>query len=259
MTEIEQSYHKKLNELRVKCPSFDQERGSCRSSKCVCSSIAECMSYHSSILPHGNVGVEISAFDGHVNGSRTVENHNVTIAISKMMDYCFGNSTVSTSLNRYELHKMSQMDTRFSNGTNLIIYGESSARTQTKLGKTMLASVVLKEAIWRRMFKTNKAYTYLFKSCPEVVDDTISKRIENHQVNPFTADWMCIDDIFLKTRQTQGSVLDQIMSVRLRENLPSVLIIQFDPFKIPSPEESVGNHIMKMLSDKANTFVISLG
>jgi hypothetical protein len=37
------------------------------------------------------------------------------------------------------------------------------------------------------------------------------------------------------------------------------LVIQFDPFKINNPEESLGNHVMKMLSDKSNTFVVSLG
>jgi DNA replication protein DnaC len=151
------------------------------------------------------------------------------------------------------------MDDRFDNGANLIIYGDSSGISKNKLGKTMLASIVMKEAIWRRMFKTNKAYTYSFKSCPEIVDDTISKKNAEQNVNPFTADWLCIDDVFLRTRQTQGNVLDQIMSVRLRENLPSIIVIQFDPFKLQNAEEAIGNHIMKMLSDKTNTFVVSLG
>ena len=259
MSDIEQFYNKKLDELRSRCRIYQQDTNRCPAARCLCASVAECMAYHNSTLPHGHQLAEISAFDGHVNGNRTVENHSVNIAISKIMDYCFGDSSINPMLTRYDLHKKSKMDDRFDNGANLIIYGDSSGISKNKLGKTMLASIVMKEAIWRRMFKTNKAYTYSFKSCPEIVDDTISKKNAEQNVSPFTADWLCIDDIFLRTRQTQGNVLDQIMSVRLRENLPSIIVIQFDPFKLQSAEEAIGNHIMKMLSDKTNTFVVSLG
>ena len=259
MTEIESVYNKKLSELRAKCGVNRPAENRCPAARCICSSMAECMAYHSSALPHGYVDVEISSFNGHVNGNRTVDNHVVATAIAKVMNYCFGDSLVKPDASRYDLYKASVMDQRFSSGTNLIIHGESKSANKNKLGKTMLASIVMKEAIWRRMFKDNKAYTYMFKSCAEIVDDIISKRSADAQVNSFNADWLCIDDLFLSSRQSQGHILDQIMSVRLRENLPSILVIQFDPFKINNPEESLGNHVMKMLSDKSNTFVVSLG
>ena len=258
MTEIEDFYNKQLCELRSKCGVYLKEEDRCPAARCLCAAMAECMSYQRSTLPHGYENVEISAFDGHVNGSRTVENHSVNVAVSKVMNFCFGDSKILPSSSRYDMYKASVMDTRFQNGTNIIIYGDSSGVTKNKLGKTMLASFVMKEAIWRRMFKSNKAYTYLFKSCPEIVDDTISKKNSDQVVTPFNSDWLCIDDIFLKSRPTQGNVLDQIMSVRLRENLPSIIVVQFDPFKMPNPEESLGNQIVKLLSDKANTFVVSL-
>ena len=77
-------------------------------------------------------------------------------------------------------------------------------------------------------------------------------------VNGLNADWLCIDDIFMKNRPGQSSALDQIISVRLRQSLPTIAIIQFDPFKINNVEEIIGNHMVKILSDKANTFVLSL-
>lgn len=258
MTEIEDFYKKNLSLLREKCAVYDRASNRCSGSRCICSSIAECMSYHNSTLPNGYKDVEISNFDGHVNGNRTVDNHSVKVALSKIMDFCFGNSKISPSSSRYDLHKLSCMDSRFNNGSNLIIYGNAIGISKNKLGKTMLASFVMKEAIWRRMFKTNKAYTYLFKSCTEIVDDTISKRNSDQNVNPFNSDWLCIDDIFLKSRPTQGNILDQVISVRIRENLPSIFVLQFDPFKIENAEESIGNHLVKLLSDKSNTFVVSL-
>lgn len=258
MTEIEDWYYKKLAELRSRCGIFLKDQKRCPAQRCLCSAIAECMSYHNSVLLHGYDAVEISAFDGHVNGNRTLDDHSVNIAATKIINFCFGNNSIHPKSSRGEMHRHSVMDSRFENGSNLIIYGPGAAPGKGKIGKTMLASFVMKEAIWRRMFKTNKAYTYLFKSCSEVVDDIISKRSSEQSVNPFNADWLCIDDVFLKTRVSQGNVLDQIMSVRTRENLPSIIVLQFDPFKIKDAEESVGNHIMKLLSDKANTFVVSL-
>ena len=98
----------------------------------------------------------------------------------------------------------------------------------------------------------------MFKSCPEIVDDIISKKYLDQSVNPLNADWLCIDDVFMKNRPGQSSVLDQIMSFRLGKNLPTIIVVQFDVYKINSSEDILGNHIVKMLSDKDSTFVISL-
>jgi len=258
MSEIEDNYNKELSRLRSSCGVFSKELNACRGKRCICSAIAECVAYQKTILPSGFADLEFSNFTGIVDGNRTVNSHAVKDALSKILEYCFGDSNVSISLSRYDLHKISKMDERFNSGHNMIIYGNSISIGKNKVGKTMLASLIMKEAIWRRMFKDNKAYTYLFKSCPELVDDIISKRYQDQVVNGLNADWLCIDDIFMKNRPGQSSALDQIISVRLRQSLPTITIIQFDPFKINNVEEIIGNHMVKILSDKANTFVLSL-
>jgi hypothetical protein len=111
MSEIENTYNKKLVELRQKCGVYRPEEKRCPAVRCICSSMAECMAYHSSVLPHGYVDVEISSFNGHVNGNRTVDNHVVTTAIAKVMNYCFGDHQIKTDASRYELYRASAMGT----------------------------------------------------------------------------------------------------------------------------------------------------
>lgn len=258
MSKVEELYDKNLIRLRTCCSVFNDLENKCSAKKCVCQSIAECLAYQDTVLPNGYSKADILNFNGHVNGKRTLDNHSVATSVCKILEFCFGDFKVNDSSTRYDLHKNSKMDTRFSNGTNLIINGKSSSSVKNKLGKTMLASIVMKEAIWRRMFNTNKAYTYMFKSCSEIIDDIISKKNSELQVSSFNADWLCIDDIFLSNKQLQGNILDQVISVRNREKLPSIIITQFDPLKDVDAESSVGNHIMKMFSDQDNTFVLSL-
>lgn len=259
MSDLENFYNQELSRLRSGCRIFDTESNKCRGMRCICSAAAECVAYQKNIVPSGVYDLEFIHFNGIVNGSRAVDSHSVKAALSKVLDYCFGNSNIDLSSSRYDLHKNSKMDYRFDHGQNVVIFGEKgSTAHKQKVGKTMLASLIMKEAIWRRLFKSNKAYTYLFKSCPELIDDIISKRYVDHNVNPINADWLCIDDVFMRNRPGQSSVLDQIMSVRLRQNLPTIVVVQFDPYKIANVEDIMGNHITNMLADKENTFVVSL-
>lgn len=258
MSEIEDFYNQELARLRKSCSVFDTMSGSCRGRRCVCSAIAECLSYQKKVLPSGFFNYNFSDFNGMVNGDKALEDHDVKAVLSKVLHYCFSDSNINLDSSRYDLHKKSFMDRRFEEGHNVIIYGDGISPNKKKLGKTMIASLIMKEAIWRRIFASNKAYTYLFKSCPEIIDDIISKRYLDHSVNALNADWLCIDDVFMKNRPGQSSVLDQIMSFRLGKNLPTIIVIQFDVFKIGSSEDILGNHVVKMLSDKDSTFVISL-
>jgi len=258
MSEIEDYYNDELSRLRKSCGVYDRENSKCKGKRCICSAMAECVAYQKKVLPSGFSELEFSNFTGIVDGNRTVNSHAVKTALSKILDYCFGNSNISISSSRYELHKSSKMDDRFKSGHNFVIYGDSISVGKHKVGKTMLASLIIKEAIWRRMFKENEAYTYLFKSCSELVDDIISKKHNDQVINSLNADWLCIDDIFVKNRPGQSSALDQILSVRSRQSLPTICIIQFDPYKINNVEEIIGNHMVKMLSDKAGSFVLSI-
>jgi|LauGreDrversion4_2_1035121.scaffolds.fasta_scaffold01463_9 DNA replication protein DnaC len=258
MSEIEDYYNNELSRLRKSCGVYDRENFKCKGKRCICAAIAECIAYQKKILPSGFSELELSNFTGIVDGNRTVNSHAVKTALSKILDYCFGDSNISTSSSRYDLHKSSKMDERFKSGHNFIIYGNSISVGKHKVGKTMLASLIMKEAIWRRMFKENQAYTYLFKSCSELIDEIISKKYNDQNINSLNADWLCIDDIFVKNRPGQASALDQILSVRSRQTLPTICIVQFDPYKMTNVEEIVGNHLVKMLTDKTNSYVLSL-
>ena len=121
MSKVEELYDKNLIRLRTCCSVFNDLENKCSAKKCVCQSIAECLAYQDTVLPNGYSKADILNFNGHVNGKRTLDNHSVATSVCKILEFCFGDFKVNDSSTRYDLHKNSKMDTRFSNGTNLII------------------------------------------------------------------------------------------------------------------------------------------
>lgn len=117
---------------------------------------------------------------------------------------------------------------RLENGNNVAIYGGSNG----PCGRTMIASIIIKEAIKMRLFTPGiVSHTYdwvdfqtLFK---DLKDDT--QEIADYR----TADWLVVDNICFKEETPaqiafRTNLLDPFFTFRLKNNLPTILVFQYD-------------------------------
>jgi len=163
------------------------------------------------------------------------------------------------SNDRKALNSNSIMDDRFMDGSMIFIHGEKKKKTKSStlpLGRSLVASLILKEAIWRRLFSGNKAFTYHYAMMSKIKSD-IMDRTEDVGTY-YNADWLVIDDVFCEPDKIQSISLDKILSHRISKNLPCIICLEFNMLKRDSLESIVGRYIPKLLNGE-NTFLINLG
>lgn len=260
MKSLQELIENNLSQITSHCPSFDKKDGCVRKQSCICSAIAEINGYCSKTLPAGFDSADISNFNGFANGCRVLSDQVVKRVISKIGDYCFG-EIGSQIPSRTELNKISRMDVRFDEGHNLVIHGSggTSAHKGSKipLGKTFIASIVMREAIWRRMFASNKAFSYSFTSSEMFIESVFSSKRAKETPPAKTVDWLCIDDVYAG-RSHLPSVLDEIISYRMSVKLPTILVLQFDAAQSVDIDSDIGHFASKMLRPNSSNFVISI-
>ncbi len=117
---------------------------------------------------------------------------------------------------------------RLENGNNVAIYGG----TNGPCGRTMVASIIMKEAIKTRLFVPNIiSHTYDWVDFGTLVQELFddSKYIPHYK----TADWLVVDNICCKKeseKQTtfKTNLIDPFFMYRLKNNLPTILVFQYD-------------------------------
>jgi hypothetical protein len=249
-----------LRQLQKHCPSFSKV-GSCgRSNACVCSAVAEVNGYCMKTLPSGFEHSDLGNLNGIANGCRVLPEYVVRRVLGKIGEYCFGEDIADSIPNRTQLNLMSKMDIRFNEGHNLIIHGgnaQGGSRNKIPLGKTLVASIVMREAIWRRMFSSNKAFSYMFTSSEMLIESVFSSKRMKEIPMARTVDWLCIDDIYTG-RSHLSSVLDEVVSHRMSVKLPTIIVLQFDAAQNVEVENDIGHFAAKMLRQSGSNFVISI-
>jgi hypothetical protein len=256
MTKVEDKIKSSLSLLQKSCKSFP----SC-ADFCYCRALAEVFGYHTAIIPGKYANLNISDFTGKVNGKQVVATELLSSAVYSFMMYCFDDAKLSKDTPRSKLNSMSAMDRRFLSGCSVVIHGDvkgSFGRTGSgALGRSLLAALVLKEAIWRRMFKENEAITYRFASIHDLIGEVFDK---DHSDSTWLTDWLVIDDVANDGRRAMGSALDQIISRRRTLNLPTILVLQFDASSVDVDLSSVIGHMAsKLYADTDLCFQMRLG
>lgn len=253
MTKVEEAIGKQLQILQDKCG----KKHSC-GEMCYCRAIAEVLGYHRAVLPAKYADLDIIHFTGKVGNKQVVDSLVVNRATSSFMSYCFDDPSLLSSTPRSKLNQHSVMDKRFSDGTGLVIHGEVKKNEFKKnspaLGRSMLAALVMKEAIWRRLFKSNKALSYRFCSIHEMYSEVFDKDVGD---NTYMQDWLVIDDIAADEGKRNQIVLDQVLSKRNGRSLPTILVFQFDAFNADI-ERSLGQMASKMIGDRNSGMEIRL-
>jgi len=256
MKNLEYLIDKSYKQLKITCHKSlcDKENNIC-----YCKCLAEVMGYQKSVIPGGLSVLEFSDFTGSKKNEEIISSDSVSIALSKISEFCFGSPVLLKSNDRKILNKKSIMDKRFSDGNMIFIHGEKRSRNgksaSIPLGRSLVASLILKEAIWRRLYSTNKAYRYHYAMLSKVKSDIFDKSDDANLY--FNSDWLVLDDIFCEPDKMQGIVLDKILSYRIHRNLPCIVCFEFDLFKKDNLSSIVGRYIPKLLYGE-KTFLIDL-
>lgn len=261
MKNLEELIDSNFLQLKKHCPSVDADGSCVRKNACICAALAEINGYCSKVLPHGFESADLCNFNGFANGCRVLPEHVVKRVISKVGDYCFGETIEKNIPSRAEMNQLSKMDLRFNEGHNLIIHGNGgnspSHGSKVPLGKTLIASIVVREAIWRRMFSSNKAFSYNFTSAEMLIESVFSSKRMKEVPSARTVDWLCIDDVY-SGRMHLSSVLDETISYRMSVKLPTILVLQFDATQSSDIDSEIGHFAAKMLRQNSGNFVISI-
>jgi DNA replication protein DnaC len=205
-----------------------------------CSSLGEIWAYYHSVIPEGHTKYTIFDFDGRISNSvdkssKSVLTDSIIIsAKNKICNYCWGMSweevkeqNLKNNNVKMFLRKNSVMMDRMKYGNNIIIFGASSS----PLGRTMLASIVMKEAIKLRITHSDKGQNYdwidfnqLFQSLRTNSDDLVDYK---------SCDWLVVDNISRKMRTEKQTtllvdVVDSFFIERFKNKLPTILVFKSD-------------------------------
>ncbi|MAG24860.1 hypothetical protein CMI47_04700 [Candidatus Pacearchaeota archaeon] len=256
MKNLEHLIDKYYKRLRSSCHDnlCDAENG-----VCYCKCLAEVMGYQHSVIPGGLSSLEFSDFTGNSNNEKIISKDSASIALSKISEFCFGSPILLKSNDRKVLNKKSIMDRRFNDGNMVFIHGEKRGKNvksgSSPLGRSMIASLILKEAIWRRLFSSNRAYRYHYAMLSKVKSDIFDKSDDANLY--YNSDWLVLDDIFCEPDKMQGIAIDKIVAHRIHKNLPCIFCFEFDLFKKENLSTIVGRYIPKLLYGE-RTFLIDL-
>jgi len=253
MTRIEQNIKIALEALQKECP----KTSSC-GDFCYCRALSEVMGYQRSIIPRKYAKLELPDFTGMVDGKRVVSEAVMRMATSSLLRYCFGDDSVLLTTPRSKLNELSVMDRRFEDGCNVFVHGQvgdDGLKNAGGLGRSFLAALILKEAIWRRIFKGNKALTYRFASVHDLITEVLDK---DNRDSDWLTDWLVIDDINSYQTKALPITLDRIVSRRRMMSLPTVFVLQFDA-ETCDLEQALGNMAAKTYFDKDLCFHMRLG
>jgi hypothetical protein len=275
MEDISEYIKHHLIQLRPSCPSYNATNLECtRSGGCVCYKTAEVFANIRSLIPQEYRNATIYDYTGRAKGSKKrvlTANEAVNIR-NQLWGYMYeGEMDQSvTSMKRSELNERSILDTRFRKGTNLVIHGDqksikssegyehaSFAYSREPKGKTLLASCVMIDAIWRRTSAQNQARTYDWISFLQL-RQALKKGRDLSDAQD--ADWLVIDDICKIEKSNSSSwtkeTIDDFITSRSHDGKPTILIFDFDVDKV-SLSDTMGTGIAKIV-ESSNTYRIKV-
>lgn len=263
-----------LKQLRPECPTFDSEDSQCqRQGGCVCYKTAEILANIRSIIPEEYRNANIFSYTGKVQDKRIIDVREAHRIRQELWSYMYEGTFPldKQDMSRSELNLASVLDERFKKGTSLIIHGDQKSiednaqvgfsnfkvKREPK-GKTLLASCVMIDAIWRRMSSRNIARTYDWISFLRLRQGL--KRYDSYVHDALDADWLVIDDICKIEKGNASSwtkeTVDDFIVSRSAEGKPTILVFDFDVTKV-SLSEVMGTGIAKIVESQ-NTYKIKV-
>lgn len=219
--------------------------------------LAEMWALSVSIIPDDFSRYSIFDFNGYCKGQdgQTVLTPSSTNRAKELISYfCYGESWANISkLNvensRSVLDDKNKMSKRFSAGNNVVIYGDEDVK-----GKTMIASIIMKEAIRLRATQLIYDNDYEWIDFSNLIE--ILKRDDVEASSVKGCDWLVVDDICSDTRSLLQTVyfkdlLNSFFYERYYSKLPTILVFKYDVYKnLTEVENDLGSSAVKLLTSK---------
>lgn len=222
--------------------------------------IAEIWALKSTIIPNGFEKFSIFDFVGYCQEGDDIcklNSNSVFKAKSALSQYCYGlkwadikkeNEQNGKTIRKF-LDNNSQMKNRYKNGNNVIIYGDRNVK-----GKTMLSSIIMREAIDLRMLDTSQEYTYDWCDL-DILKNALIK--ESFEASDYRfCDWLVIDNIVEPSGTPQQlsyfrSFMDPFFAERIKNHLPTILVFRYNVYnRLALTEEMYGHSVTSILSNK---------
>lgn len=214
---------------------------------CACETAAQVQTYIECVIPEDYQKYQLDDFTGMKDGKRLVKEKVVQEARQQLVSYCWTGIEEGEDFDMKTWWPRTAMDKRRRSGSSIIIYGNpwaSSTATGTvktfrqPIGRTMLAAIVMREAIRLRALHGHQSDGYAWVSYNRLYDklmqrakdvDAFSDELTRYQ----NVDWLCVDGFEIEkqneaTRAFKAKVLDSFFDERLRMGLPNILVFQDD-------------------------------
>jgi hypothetical protein len=200
-----------------------------------CSLIAEIWAYIYHVIPEGYRKYSIFDFDGrYIDKHNSSKNNVIPVDIvlkvkDKICKYCWDKKWdhIKNDKDMSFLRSKSVMLDRYDNGNNIVIYGTSDR----PIGRTMIASIIMKEAIKLRAIRNARGQTYDWVDFP-ILFDTICKD-DMELSNYASCDWLVVDNVIKKFRSHKQTTLmidkiDPFFINRFKNKRATILVFKFD-------------------------------
>lgn len=201
-----------------------------------CMAVAEAKAFIDTVVPPEHRSLTIFDFKGKTTAEKPILTIQEAIRAKNLVcKYIWGYSWQELKkkfgseedVKKY-ISTNSVLQRRLANGNNVAIYGGDNG----PCGRTMVASIIMKEAIKMRLFTPDIiSQTYDWVDFGTLVQELFegSEYIPHYR----TADWLVVDNICLKTesdnqRTFKTDMLDPFFMYRLKNNLPTILVFQYD-------------------------------
>ena len=225
-----------------------------------CSIISEIWAYFERTIPEDFL--KCSLFDLHgITGDDNQLDAEIFIKAKDVLcKYCWGvdwqkiDKTYKSDEEKIKnfIWHNSVMQQRLQNGNNLVIFGTSNS----PIGKTIFASIAMKEAIKLRRKPGFRGQTYEWIDL-SVLQHLLSNEKENNEIGDYrTCDWLVIDNInridfvSLKQHEYITGLLNPFFVERENNKLPTILVFSFDIEDNIDMQKSMGFGLAKMVKSK---------
>tara|TARA_Y100000310_G_C20691493_1_gene822566 strand:+ start:2347 stop:3144 length:798 start_codon:yes stop_codon:yes gene_type:complete len=220
--------------------------------RCTCRLAAEIQAYLHTILPQGYQQFTIFNFDGRRGKEELLEAKQVIKIKEQISNYCWGlpysRLKDLSARNTLDADKSSVMDKRRARGDCVVIHGDASKQS----GRTLIASIILREAIRRRFASNaNALQTYEWVEFESLKAYARAGQLTNYQY----ADWLVVDnfsqidtDAPRHIKNYIASVIDPFFITRAEENLPTILVFRFNIKSVASMQQFFGVGVERMIN-----------
>lgn len=215
-----------------------------------CDRLSEFWAYVYSVVPEEHSCFSIFDFMGYTIDTATkkrIDAMSAMVALKAKIEicqFCWGMDWKTIKEKKSQsskkemmkfLRERSMMDRRWQNGNNVAIYGRSSQ----PIGRTMIASIIMKEAIKLRVTRHIRKHTYDWIDFNTLVDAI--KKDSFDLADYRSCDFLVVDNIISTYRSAKQTtfivdLVDSFFNGRFYDRLPTILVFKFD---IDNPAEAI--------------------